>query len=117
MYCLVLRSQSRSSRPKPVRLALAFASFALCLFVIPLLADVTARISGAVADPSGALVAGATVTATNIETGATQTTVSDAQGFYAFASLPVGHYVNPRSGLPFFNTSSLRPRPIRTLRP
>ena len=60
---------------------------------MPLVADITARISGTVADPSGALVAGATVTATNIETGAKQATVSDSQGFYAFPALPVGHYI------------------------
>jgi hypothetical protein len=54
--------------------------------------DVTARISGTVRDPSGAIVVGVSVNAVNTETGAKATTTTDAQGFYAFPALPVGHY-------------------------
>ena len=43
-------------------------------------------------DPTGAVVPGVAVTATCTETGIKQTTQTDAQGFYAFPSLPVGHY-------------------------
>ena len=67
--------------------------FALALFTCgQLLAGVTASISGTVTDPSGAVVAGATVTATSVETGVVTTLTTNAQGFYSFQSLPLGNY-------------------------
>ena len=67
--------------------------FALALFTCgQLLAGVTASISGTVTDPSGAVVAGATVTATNVETGVVTTLTTNGQGFYSFQSLPLGTY-------------------------
>ncbi len=57
-----------------------------------LLASVTASISGTVTDASGAVVTGANVTATNVETGVVTTQTSNAQGFYSFQSLPLGKY-------------------------
>src|SRR5271156_3443135 len=68
-------------------------AFALLLFTCGrMLAGVTASISGTVTDPSGAVVAGATVTATNVETGVATTLTTNAQGFYSFQSLPLGNY-------------------------
>jgi Carboxypeptidase regulatory-like domain len=55
-------------------------------------AGVTASISGTVKDPSGAAIAGAAVTATNTETGISQTQTTNGQGFYSFQSLPLGKY-------------------------
>jgi Carboxypeptidase regulatory-like domain len=55
-------------------------------------AGITASISGTVKDPSGASIAGATVTATNTETGISQTQTTNGQGFYSFQSLPLGKY-------------------------
>ncbi len=67
--------------------------FALALFTCGrLLAGVTASISGTVTDPSGAVVAGASVTATNVETGVATSLTTNAQGFYSFQSLPLGNY-------------------------
>jgi Carboxypeptidase regulatory-like domain len=67
--------------------------FAFVLFTCGrLLAGVTASISGTVTDPSGAVVAGATVTATNVETGVATTLTTNSQGFYSFQSLPLGNY-------------------------
>jgi hypothetical protein len=57
-----------------------------------LLAGVTASISGTVTDPSGAVVAGASVTATNVDTGVATTLTTNTQGFYSFQSLPLGNY-------------------------
>jgi hypothetical protein len=45
-----------------------------------------------VSDASGAVVPGAGVAALNTETGIRQTTQTNAQGFYVFPVLPVGHY-------------------------
>lgn len=55
-------------------------------------AGVTASISGTVTDASGAAVAGATVTATNVDTGVTATQPTNGQGYYSFQSLPLGKY-------------------------
>ncbi len=52
----------------------------------------TARLSGAVSDPSGAMVAGATVAVEDLGTGYNQTTNTTSTGQYLFPSLPVGTY-------------------------
>jgi hypothetical protein len=51
-----------------------------------------ASIRGTVVDPSGAIVANATLIATQAETGLARTVSSDAHGNYTFVELPIGHY-------------------------
>src|SRR5216684_7204071 len=59
----------------------------------PLFAQqITGSIRGTVADSSGALVAGATVTARQLETGLGRTATTDRSGNYLLLELPVGHY-------------------------
>jgi hypothetical protein len=53
----------------------------------------TASVSGTVRDSSASLVPDATVTATNIGTGAERTTVTNSDGFYAIPDLPPSAYV------------------------
>ena len=53
---------------------------------------VTGAILGRVTDSSGAVVAGAMVTATNVNTGLARTDVTDRQGEYAMRNLPLGEY-------------------------
>ncbi len=55
-------------------------------------ADVTARIHGTVTDPSGAVVANAAVTATNVGTSNTYKTSTGNTGDYQFPKLPIGTY-------------------------
>ncbi|MGB8011369.1 MAG: carboxypeptidase regulatory-like domain-containing protein [Terriglobales bacterium] len=55
-------------------------------------AKVAAGISGIVTDASGAVVAGATVTATAVDTGIVSTRQTNAEGFYDFVDLAPGHY-------------------------
>jgi hypothetical protein len=55
-------------------------------------AGVTGSISGIVTDKSDAVIAGAEVSARNLETGIQQVVVSDQKGFYSFLALPVGTY-------------------------
>ena len=50
-------------------------------------------IRGKVSDPSGAVVAGAKVTAKNSDTGVTRETVTGVDGGYVLAELPAGRYV------------------------
>ena len=52
----------------------------------------TGRVQGSVVDPSGAVVPGANITITNIDTGAISTTVSDGIGNFSVLSLPRGNY-------------------------
>jgi len=52
----------------------------------------TGTITGRVVDQQGAAVPGATVTAKSPSTGFTRTEVSDAEGVYRLAALPVGVY-------------------------
>src|SRR6266567_7013408 len=49
-------------------------------------------INGTVADPSGAVVAGVTVKATNTGTAVTLSTVTTSDGQFAFQDLPLGTY-------------------------
>src|SRR5580658_8804757 len=50
------------------------------------------QISGTVADPSGAGIAGVQVTATQTDTGTTRSATSDASGSYTLPNLPIGPY-------------------------
>ena len=70
------------------------ASFICVLAALPVLvwAATTGSISGTVKDPSGAVIPGVTVVATNTATNVQAKTVTDDKGFYAFPSLPVGRY-------------------------
>ena len=52
----------------------------------------TGALAGTVTDPSGAVIADATVTATSLATGQTRTTTTDANGLYKFSLLPPGNY-------------------------
>ena len=52
----------------------------------------TAAISGIVLDPSGAAIAGASITVRNVGTAFTRTVVSDDQGRYVVPELPIGDY-------------------------
>jgi len=49
-------------------------------------------INGTVSDPTGAMVAGASVKATNVGTGVTLTTLTTSDGQFAFQDIPVGTY-------------------------
>jgi hypothetical protein len=51
-----------------------------------------ADLGGFVRDPSGAVVAGATITARNTGTNLTRTTTSNEEGFYQLTNLPPGVY-------------------------
>src|SRR5215472_10284095 len=55
-------------------------------------AQSTAQISGTVRDQTGAVVAGAQVTATDTDTGLKRSAMTDAGGGYALPNLPVGPY-------------------------
>ena len=71
----------------------AFAILALAVpFAFGQAATSTADLSGTVADPNGAVVAGATVTARNSATGFSRNVSSGSDGTYTFIGLPPGDY-------------------------
>jgi hypothetical protein len=55
-------------------------------------ASISGSISGLVTDSSGAVVSGASVVATNTQTGVRTTVNTDGKGFYSLPALPVGTY-------------------------
>jgi len=62
-------------------------------FCIPAIGQVTkGSISGTVTDSQGAVVSGAQVKATHVDTGTVSTTTSDSSGLFRFNLLPVGSY-------------------------
>lgn len=73
---------------------------AICLVVLLCLTSSTlsfaqstgGRILGRVADPTGAVLAGVKLTATNDATGVSRTTVTNDTGDYVFPEVPVGTY-------------------------
>jgi hypothetical protein len=73
------------------RLWLATAT--LVLFSVPALAQsTTGRILGALTDPTGAAVAGATVVVTDVQRGTSRTMATDESGAYAVPDLQPGTY-------------------------
>ncbi len=69
---------------------------------------ITGSVRGTVTDPSGAVLAGANVTATNVATGVASNTVSNASGLYNFQFLTLGDYTITASATGF-NTTSVGP--------
>src|SRR6202451_3061126 len=65
---------------------------AILFLNIHALAQFGAGIEGTVQDKSGAVIGGATVTVTDQATGVTQTTQTNASGFYRISALPPGQY-------------------------
>src|SRR4051812_43542902 len=66
---------------------------------------VNATVGGIVADPSGALIPGVTVTSTNTGTGIVNTTVTNESGAYQFPALQPGTY-KVSAELPGFQTQT-----------
>ena len=64
----------------------------LCTAAVSLLFAQSGAIQGVVKDPSDAVIAGAKVTLTNLDTGLRRELATNDQGFYAAPSLPVGRY-------------------------
>jgi hypothetical protein len=72
---------------------LALLIIFVCVSVVPYaLAGVTGTISGIVRDPSGAVLPGVQIVATNLATGVTTMVTTDGVGFYSLQALPVGNY-------------------------
>ncbi len=89
----------------------------ICLSLLPLLLlatlsgvaqTTTGTIVGTIADPSGAIVSGATVTATNIATNIKTTATTNEAGDYSIRFLQIGNYTVTVTA-PGFQTSNYGP--------
>src|SRR5438445_6549519 len=67
-------------------------AFVVGFFSSVLLAQSTAQLSGTVKDPSGAVLPGVEVTATQTATGSKRSVVTNETGSYVLPDLPVGPY-------------------------
>lgn len=77
----------------PVKLVLAaLVMGALCNAIASAQAVSTSQITGTVKDQTGAVLPGAEVTATQTDTGAKRSVITDETGAYALTSLPIGPY-------------------------
>ena len=90
---------NRSFAARPAWLAAIFITAGLCapLTVFSLRAQgpnsASGTIAGTVSDPTGAVVARAQVTATNLAGGNREVGVSDSVGNFSFKNIPAGNYV------------------------
>src|SRR4051812_29962032 len=92
--------------PKASALAATFmlSTCVLLAFSITAMAQAQATaadLSGTVSDPTGAVVAGATVSAKNLGTNMTRTVISAPDGAYQFIGLPPGDYQISAQGATF----------------
>ena len=78
----------------------------------------TGQITGEVVDASGAKVPNARLTATSLETGATQSAQSNDDGIYRLSALPVGTYklTAEKEGFSLFTANNLILSTASTLR-
>src|SRR6266705_1340182 len=82
-------SQKSKGEFMRVRMVLAFVVLAATSLIAQ---TFRGTILGTVTDPSGAVVAGAKVTAKNVNTGLERTTQTSADGSYSIPELPIGTY-------------------------
>ncbi len=82
-----VRSQATS-----IRMALWLTGLLLFVYILPAHAQFRASLHGTVADPTGAVIPGATVTLVDKDTNETRTSISDDVGNYSFNALPPDHF-------------------------
>src|SRR5436309_8285480 len=89
---------------KTILAVMALACFSACCLYAQTLGEVTGRVT----DPSGAVIPGASVTLTNINTNAVRNVVTTEAGAYTFPSIPPGIY-RLRTELPGFKAAASEP--------
>ena len=95
-----------------------FCFFATAVLTLLLLApaartqDATGKIAGNITDASGAVVPGAKVVVTNLDTRTTKQATTNSQGFYQVLQLPIGHYEVSAEAAGFSKSVSRPPNPL-----
>src|SRR5271166_1693268 len=87
-----LRRSSSKPCPDVAQLKTVCLAFAVCLFLPTLLTaqGTGGRILGRVSDPTGAVLSGVKITATNDATAVSQESMSNDSGDFSFPNVPVG---------------------------
>src|SRR4051812_44670896 len=75
-----------------MRTGLFAAILIACTFLMPAMGQSVGEIAGEVHDTTGAAIAEAPVTATNVDTNVARTTTTNSQGAYDFPGLIPGNY-------------------------
>jgi hypothetical protein len=94
------------------------ATAATALFLLLLLTpatwaqDATGKIAGNITDASGAVVPGATVVVTSLDTQTTKQAKTNSQGFYQVLQLPIGHYEVSAEAAGFSKSTSRPANPL-----
>src|SRR5262249_11152496 len=85
----------------------------VCFFAACTLSAQTAtgRIVGTVTDPTSAVIPGATITVTNVDTKVTQQVITNEQGFYQAPLLPIGSYT-VTAEMPGFRKAVTKPEKL-----
>src|ERR1700676_157377 len=106
-----LRQEQQQGRPQSAGRSRAFTkgvlsvTAGLFLVCLPVFSQVNfGRILGSVTDQSGAVIAGASITVSNTQTGLSRTLTTDSAGGYVAPSLPPGTY-SIRAGASGFKTA------------
>ena len=87
------------------RTATAFVAGLMFISVVPAAAQpLTSRVEGTVRDETGAVVPGAAVTMTQVDTGVARASVTDDRGLYLFPRIPAGAY-RVEASAPGFTTT------------
>jgi hypothetical protein len=79
-------------RLRPQVMGIAALLCLLGVFLLPMYAQNTSKITGAVTDPSGAIVPGVKVVATDVDKGFTYSTETGSSGLYTLENLPPSTY-------------------------
>jgi hypothetical protein len=93
-------------RTRSIRTALAALVISLTTFALMAQTD-TGSIAGTVADPTGAVIPGAAITATNIDTGQKLSAVSNGTGGFNILAVPRGTYTVVASEKGFTSDSAV----------
>src|SRR5439155_674502 len=89
---------------KKLLVVAALAGFSVCCLYAQTFGEVTGRVT----DPSGAVIPGASVALTNVNTNAVRNAVTAEAGAYTFTSIPPGFY-RLRTELPGFKAAVSEP--------
>jgi hypothetical protein len=88
-----MQSKPRFSKLQLLALVVMLSVAAIGIFSVPAKADnLYASIRGSITDPTGAVVSGVSLSATNAATGIAYTTTTNSSGAFTFLQLPIGDY-------------------------
>ena len=92
------RGYMRTGKSRRIFCAVLMVVTALLVAAAAHAQQATGAITGAVTDPSGAPVAGATITVTDADRGTSLKTQTNTDGLYNFPQLPIGNISAARGG-------------------